>query len=501
MVSKTRYSLLFFAVCSVWLLAPGVVFAKKVTLAVMPIEDLSQGQNGYNRPLTLSMINALREAGHTVLSEEVVIDFMVHNRIRWLGYLESPHVVLLREAFGVDFILFGSVNQLRKKSLPAIGLSAVLVRTADVRMIWAGSGELCQIDVQHLLGLAEPQTYDDIETLAVQSLMASLPKKFTTKSGEQVQQLVDNVRLEPEVLKPGEIVTCRVKLLGSRSVFGDREVVLSVGTQEIKARLLEDDEGYEAVWRAPEHDGRYSVTLKVSGFGVVGENIYVGSYLVDGTVPRLSLQVLGPKFKNKVVLRDKVYIVPILLDSELISHWEMSVLDQNGVVLMADHGKGMPERLVWHGKLADGHFVPDGDYNIQLSAWDRAENMVTVPAQVQVFRQAPELELAVEVQGKDFVIDLRHGNEVPLTYWRLEILDQAGSVIREASGSRLPYSLTLPAASGQLGELHLVLVAQDIFGDKITRKFKDLLGLVPQDTPDQVEEEVIAPEEGWIDDF
>ncbi|HIJ78261.1 MAG: hypothetical protein OEY01_03015 [Desulfobulbaceae bacterium] len=468
----------------------------------MPIEDLSQGVNGYNQSLTVSLITALRQGGHTVLSEDAVIDFMVRNRIRWLGYLDSTNVVKLREELGVDFILFGSVNQLRQKAPSAIGLSAMLIRTADVRMIWAGSGELCTVDVQHLLGLAEPQTFADIEAMALQRLLAAMPKSFTTITSEQVQRLVDNVSLAPAVLRPGGLVTCRVKLFGSPAVFGKRKVMLSVGTREVEAVFREDAELYEAVWRAPDNDGRYSVTLNVSGAGADGENIFVGSYLVDGTVPQLSLQVLGPKFKDRVVLRDKVYIVPILLDSELISHWKMTILDKDGVVLMADHGNGMPERLVWHGKLADGHFVPDGDYTIELSAWDRAENEVTVPAQVQVFRRAPELEIAVELQDKDFVIDLRHGNDVPLSYWRAEILSQDGVVIREATGDRLPYSFILSSTSGQnQGKLRLVLVAQDIFGGKITRKFEDLLGMIPQDSSDQVEEEVIAPEVGGIDDF
>ena len=74
-------------------------------------------------------------------------------------------------------------------------------------------------------------------------------------------------------------------------------------------------------------------------------------------------------------------------------------------------------------------------------------------------------------------------------------------MIREASGDRLPYTFTLSSASGELGELQLVLYLQDFFGGRITRKFKDLLGMVPQDSPEQLEEEVISPDEGWTDDF
>ncbi|MGV1100011.1 hypothetical protein ACUUL3_11465 [Thiovibrio sp. JS02] len=457
------------------LAAPAFAQERAITLAVMPIEDLSMGANGYNLPMTRSLAAKLREKGISVLAEADLIDFMVRNRIRWLGFLDSQNVVRLKEDMACDFILLGSVNQAREENPPALGASLQLVRTADAKIIWAGSSELCKADMQRLLDLAEPQTLQDVEELVVGKLLAAMPGDLIGGLAQVTPRVLDLVQLRPEVVKPGEPVVCRVRLVGDRGADSRGEVTLQVGDLKVVAEYKTDEHLYEAVWQATGSDGRYPVMLNLADPAGGQSEIFVGSYLVDGSAPRLRLQVNAPQLHDVAVLRDRVAIVPVVLDPEPILRWEISIADLDGNVLMVEQGRSLPDRLVWRGQARDGMQLPDGFYDVFFTAWDRAANKVTVSDRLQILRRAPNLDIAVEQEQEELIVDLRHDDEVPLAYWRIEIHDKAGGLVHEESGNSLPAKLNVPLAAQQEKGLRFVLFARDILGNKVRRTINNPL--------------------------
>ncbi|MHB8223336.1 MAG: hypothetical protein ACYDHV_10895, partial [Desulfurivibrionaceae bacterium] len=107
-----------------------------VQMAVMPVEDLSQGDNGLNPSMTNRLREVLIRKGYTVVEEKRIIDFMAKKRIRRVGSLDSNNILRLRQELGIEYLLLGSVNQLRDKEPAALGISLQIIRANDAKMIW-----------------------------------------------------------------------------------------------------------------------------------------------------------------------------------------------------------------------------------------------------------------------------------------------------------------------------------------------------------------------------
>ena len=71
--------------------------ASALTLAVVPIEDLSQGVNGVNYEATEYLSWDMDRRGFDVIAKEQVILFMARNRIRSLGFLDTRQILLVNE--------------------------------------------------------------------------------------------------------------------------------------------------------------------------------------------------------------------------------------------------------------------------------------------------------------------------------------------------------------------------------------------------------------------
>ena len=76
----------------------GISKASTRTIAILPMEDLSKGQNSPNWKLTRYLVEALSLKGLKVITENDVISFMAAERVRWLGYLETAHVLKAKNA-------------------------------------------------------------------------------------------------------------------------------------------------------------------------------------------------------------------------------------------------------------------------------------------------------------------------------------------------------------------------------------------------------------------
>jgi len=190
--------------------------ASGIQLAVMPLEDLSKGDNGLNPAMTDRLCEALGRKGFAVVEEKRIIDFMAKNRIRWVGRLDSQHVLRLRQELGIDYLLLGSVNQVREKEPAALGISLQIIRASDAKIVWAGGAQLCRADVRKFLGLAEPRNLTEIENIVVGRVMEILPHELPEISEGSTGNLAEEIHLTPEVVKPGETMRCRVRFSESK---------------------------------------------------------------------------------------------------------------------------------------------------------------------------------------------------------------------------------------------------------------------------------------------
>lgn len=473
-----------------------------VQLAVMPVEDLSKGDNGLNPSMTGRLCEALIQKGYGVVEEKRIIDFMARNRIRWVGRLDSNNVLLLRKELGIDYLLLGSVNQVREKEPAALGVALEIIRASDAKMVWAGSAQLCRADVRKFLGLAEPRNISEIEDIVVKRIMEILPQKLPESAEFSPENLTEEIRLTPEVVKPGAMMHCRIRFSENNTRPADVSVSVVIGEKIVEAVYFPQEQCYEAAWTATGRDGRYPVSVSINRGKLGRKNIFAGSFQVDGQPPEIALSLRGQELDGEVVLRRQLTVIPVLKEPEPLATWEVGILDASGQVVKAENGHGnLPERFSWWGQRQDGVMAEDGLYTVQVAVLDRAGNNASVSEKFRVLRKQPELNIVTKKQGNGIQVDLGYDGKVPLAFWRVELRSGSGAILLETSGEKLPARLTVPL-SNESEKISCRVYGQDVLGNKLRQVIDNLLAL--KSGGDKTEDQASGKDaegNGWAVDF
>lgn len=501
---KTFILLLFMAAC----LLPHLGFSQGGRIAVLPMEDLSRGGNGLNLAITRQVRDGMAAKGFTMAAQDEVITFMVKNRVRWLGHLASQDVRRLYDELDVDYLLLGSVNQRRDKKPFAFGLTLQLIRTEDAQIIWAQSAELSGADEISLLGLSEPRDMAEMEEMVVGRALATIPEDLHHGRPLALRDSIESVFLGPEIVKPGDMVQCRIHLGSSPASLYNTKVSILVDERRVEASYLGDENSFVASWPAAPPNKRYPVSVAISRPGPRDQKMLVGSYLVDNQVPALALQLKGQELNGIVVLQKNVAIMAVMENPEPIRRWVMTVRDKDGVAIMADDGQNdLPDRFSWWGQAKNGGLVADGFYTIDLTVWDRAGNRAFAEEAIRVIRREPKMELAMKEQDNSLALNLEYDGEIPLAYWRLEIQNQDGDILSESSGSEVSSSLMLPLAKVAGQNISYRLYAQDMLGNRLRRNVAALVPVEEEKTEGdadflaEIEGKKMALREIWVEDF
>ena len=529
-------------ILSLVILLSCVSFAGAESVAVFPVEDLSQGKNSVNFAVTDYLSQTLLAKGLDVISADKVMAFMAKKRIRWVGYLDTKNILMAGDELAADFLLFGTICQRRESVLPAIGLTLNLVRTSDADTVWSDSGGLSTADVQRLLGLSEPGSVAELLPLLADTVMISWPDVFNAALPapgvyRQTNE-IESVHLAPKYLRPGGEVRCKIRLRPADQDEEQPVVYIKVGNrvylaQETPAGLeyeaawigsegsshgpvvtkqgtnlaainAEDSTLFESLWIEEDRDDHYPVSLVLSWPSGQQEVFFVGSYVVDSLPPETALEVVGTKIEGRVTFRDKVDLVPQIVEREQLSHWQIAVENREGKVIALDKGDGkMPYRFTWKGQFNNGRRVEQGQYTIVLSAWDRAGNMGRSSQTVSLVRTPPMLELQVTKLQEKMLLDIRHEGPAPLDLWSLEVWSDQGILLKAAEGENLP--ATVEVLLAQLPESSIMegyLYARDILGNQSRQEIKDLSLLAVQAKAHEAEAEITSSNvNSWNVDF
>lgn len=445
-------------------------------MAVLPVEDLSLGDNGLNLPVSARLREALAAKGLEMVSEQDVREFMARNRIRWLGRIDANHAARLGQELRADYLLLGSVSQRRERDPAAMALSLQLVRSGDARLLWTGSAELSRADMRRLLGIAEPQGLAEIEELVVAGALADWPAVLPAAPVGPLQGVAETIHLAPEVVRPGDAVTCRIRL-DETGLAAQTTVIVVAGEQIVRAAYLAREQAYEASWPAPAANGRYAVSVSIGRRNQGVKNVFAGSFLVDSTPPEPLLFLRGQELDGAVVLHSQLNITAALRAPEPLSGWEIEILDSGGKPIKAESGRGnLPGRFSWWGQSQDGNPVADGEYAVRLTARDRAGNSAAATEGFLVVRKKPELKLQAARRGEELLLDLSYDGKAPLVYWRLELRTIDQGILFEASGNDLPPTLQArpPEAAGKISAL---VQGQDALGNRVRQNIDDIFAL------------------------
>jgi len=447
-------------------------------IAVFPIEDLSQGPNGVDFALTEYLEKDLKARGLEVASQEAVISFMARNRIRRLGFLNTYHISQVRKELGADLILLGTVSQRNEKPAVAFGMVLYLIRTDDARTVWSQARGLSCNDMRHVLGIAEPRSAEDLWPIAVQDILENWPEDMGLDRDQNAVSEIAQVDLGRRYVSPGKKVTCNLRL---RSIEkGDRpEVTLRVRGRGHLHMRHRGRGLYQASWTASATEGSYPVSLILHWPSGKHKVAFLGIHHVDSNPPALALGIRGLRFQGAVAFRDRILIIPRLLEREPISRWDFSVQDEQGrTILHEDREGNLPKRFVWQGRTDEGVQVADGNYQVVIKVWDQARNMAVVSERLAVMRNPPDMVLEAKTRGQGLVLDIRNEGKVPIAFWHMEIWDDDDNLIKTANGETLPaeVDIVLPESV-----VECVLTAKDILGNQFRREIKDLKLLVSRE--------------------
>ncbi len=425
-------------------LAAVVVPVRAETLAIFPIEDLSKGRNGVNHELSRYLAWEMNQRGYDVIAEEDVIPFMARHRMRWLGFLDTSNIVSAKEELGVDLILFGTVSTRQEDLSPSLGLTLYLVRTSDTRTIWTGTGGLSGQDIVNVLGINEESDREGLMASLTQKVLDSWPEDWNLVASQQQTLEIDGYSLTPEHVQRGDVVVCNVTLRNKWAEDDLPRIFFKAAGRVYRAENSGANQSYTGDWIVSDKDGRYPVTMVVNWPSGRKKVSYIGSYRVDSTPPRVVLDLKGVQLQGTVAFRDKIIIVPRMLRREPVARWKLRVDDEMGEEQMSNTGYGnLPMRFVWNGLGQDGWPAEEGIYKISLQVWDRANNLSEAVEPVAVARTPPTMVLEAKNRGRDMIVDLSHEGNVPVAFWRVEMRDDEGSVIKVAEGEELPVRLDL----------------------------------------------------------
>ncbi len=470
------------------------------SLAVFPLLDMTKDANGVNMPLTGYLRRQAGKLGDTLISAKAIMAFMVRHRIRTLGRLDSQTIAEARQELGADLILLGTVCQLDQAPAAAVSLSLQLIRTSDGRTVWTTTRALSLADLQNLLALSEPKTMAGLFKVYFPTLLASFPAEINPAGPARAGLSLASVVLRPKYVRPGRPVECRVIISATSRIRPGSEASIRVGGRVYPATLNKEEYSVTAAWPAQEKAGTYQVTMVIKQPAGRRETAILGRYHVDSIPPSLVLHAVGKELDGLVTFSRSLALITTMPDPEPLARWTITVFDKDNETIVYQEVAGqVPERINWNGYASSSLPALDGVYLIKITAWDRAGLSAAAELKVALRRTPPKISLEVKKKDRQLHLTLADSVATPLSFWWLRIYQDGGRIVKAAAGDRFPAAVTVDLPEhAAASKFELILVAQDVLGNRTRRKVKDLLALTAKAQMRQQENET---ESQWLEDF
>ncbi len=489
----SAYSTLLFVLFS------SITVTAAQTIAFFPLLDLTHDPNGINTPFSERVYQELEKLGKTLLPEKDIMSFLVRNRIRQLGKLTSYQNSLIHKELGADLTLLGTICQLDDQDAPGLSLNLQLSRTSDSRIIWAKTENIGYADMTSLLGIHDPKTLDDIYDPFFSDMFATLPN-VTTSQNQSLSTLdIATVYLQPNFLKPGEEVSCKLKMHKTLDENGIQPK-LFVSDRGTEHPLIQDPEGYylTVTWTAQKQAGEHPVFLIARWPSGATRRGIIGSYGVDDHAPGAKLILIATELDGELFFSDKLKIIPKLTDPEPIVRWEISVIDEKDkVVVLMGAPHTIPRSLTWKGKTSLGNVAAPGKYLIRFKVWDRAQRESSAETTINFMPKPPEISVEFTSTEDTVNVDLACATDTPLAYWFAKFIAEDGRLLKLVQGTSLPINFDLPDKTTTDQKILCIVSARDILGNQYQQKIPDLFG--KKDDANKKKETSIETE--WLEDF
>ncbi|HAW51184.1 MAG TPA: hypothetical protein DCX54_02475 [Flavobacteriales bacterium] len=204
----------------------------------------------------------------------------------------------------------------------------------------------------------------------------------------------------------------------------------------------------------------------------------LGSYFIDNQPPNIELELKGMELDGKITFCGRIIIIPLIHAREPITRWNLVFKNKEGAMIFSEETEGFPpSQLFWKGKDNKGRSFPNGDYQVILQAWDRADNMAEASQWLTVRHQKPKLEVKTMTVDQNLIVELLHEEDIPIAFWQLKFQSANGVTLKTSDGNSFPAQITFPmsALTEDNKPLSGAITVQDILGNQTHKQIKDLL--------------------------
>lgn len=491
---------LYIFLCIFCLSAALPVPAGAESIAVFPLLDLNKGRNGVNHELTDHIRHQTGLRGYRIVEPDEVMDFMVRHRIRILGALDSIYVNRAQKELEADFVLIGTVCQLKPEPNATVSVSLQLVRTSDNRIVWTDTATLYQSELWTLLAINDPESLGDLYDSFFERLYASFPVTPPVYMRGKDFIDIDRVLIRPAIVRSHDRVECRIGIKSTMDPESLPQFRITVHGETYPVASDEDGHYLVAAWNAVEEEGRYDIGLQTVWADGTRDAYALGSYRVDNTPPVIVMHAAAPVIDRYPTFNEFVALTFSMPEPEQLSRWEFHIYrledEQEQTLVVFQEGSGqLAQRMTWNGRTSTGLNAPEGDYLIRVTVWDMIDNPGSAEQRVALRRIPPQLDFAFEIEEELLRINVSNGTPTPMNFWWMRIFEGNGSVLRVFEGEDFPVEVSVPLP-GEENMLDLIIEARDAMGNITRRRLQDLVTIATQGEGDLEETEV-----QWLEDF
>lgn len=470
--------------------------AQKVVL--IPMADISKGENGVNLAFTKVVETSLKQLGVEQASRSEVMLFMAANKIRSYQHLDRYMVKKIGTEFDCSLVLLGTITELDERK-PMIAITFTALDANNGVPIWSASLSTSQTEQVRMLGIGEPQSVSELVRPLLRETLA--PLVGITDQAERLErrdyQLL-GLELAPGYVQGGQRVKANLKI----RFLGKRPNLIAAESTVGKIYLQYDrrTDSYQGEWFAPRDEGIYKVSLRFEwGRERTVEVLNtVASYEVINQPPGLDIEIKkGVKIGQRLAFRDHLLILPRIDNLRPMAGWALEIKNGDGDALAYEEYEGdMPERMVWEGRGADGFRMANGVYDIRLEVWDLAGNRSTDTRRVVLQASAPKVVGRVTRTGEAAALTLAVEDpfELPLTGWQAELRSMTGKLLAKGKGRELPVTLDFVPVEGE-SDAYLTLAGEDLLGNRLVSKRQKLPMVAVKK---QIDEQKT---DSWVQDF
>ena len=455
---------------------PSTLYAQK--FALLPLADISRGDDGVNLPFTREIQGMLRQKGFDVVPEAQTLQFMTENRIRFSGYLDSFLARKMGRDLGCDLVLLGTITEIGEAKGLSLGFTFSAIDTKAGIPVWAGTWASSLGECVRLMGLGQPKAIDDLKMPLLDGFLGELTRHIHAYSrGQKRPYQLISMQLSPDHLQGGKEIECQLKI----RFLGVAPEKISVETNWGKIYLskYQRPDLYRGRFLAPEAEGHYPVSLALEwGQGRPVERITkVASYNVINNPPQLTIGMKkGLRLGEIMAFRDHLIFLPRLTEPRPLTRWSVEIKNSEGKLVVYEESEGnLPPRLVWEGRDARNRKLNNGVYTFGLSVWDAAGNRAKVIKKVAFQSSAlPVTITGVQKEGKTYLkVRSVKRSQIPLTAWTLNATSPQGESLLKTEGTDLPALIEVPA----VGDEELIrcdLEVKDLLGNRLSLRATDV---------------------------